>query len=53
MSQNTILECAVFKLLSFIQNIHKSHHIKMLIIQNDRYSMVFGPAYLDLVSPKL
>ena len=25
----------------------------MLIIQNDRYSMVFGPAYLDLVSPKL
>ena len=29
LSQNTILECAVFKLLQFIQNIHKLHHIKM------------------------
>ena len=27
LSQNTILECAVFKLLPFIQNIHKLHHI--------------------------
>ena len=29
LSQNTILESAVFKLLQFIQNIHKLHHIKM------------------------
>ena len=29
LSQNTILECAIFKLLPFIQNKLKLHHIKM------------------------
>ena len=53
LSQNTILECAVFKLLPFIQNIYKLHHIKMWISRNDKYSVVFGPAFLSLVSPKL
>ena len=47
------LECAVFKLLQFIQNIHKLLHIKMHISQIDIYSMVFGPAFLALVSSKL
>ena len=29
LSQNTILECTVFKLLPFIHNIHKLYYIKM------------------------
>ena len=36
--------------MPFIQNIHKLHHIKMLISQNDKYSMVLGPASLYLLS---
>ena len=50
---NAILECAVFKLLLFTQNIHKLHHIKMQISQNNKYSIVFGPTILALVCPKL
>ena len=44
---------AVFKLLPFTQNTLKLHHIKMQISQKDKYSMVFGPAFLALVNPKL
>ena len=41
----------VFKLLPFIQNIHKLHHIKIWVSPNDKYYMFFAPAFLALVSP--
>ena len=39
LSQNAILECAVFRFLPFIQIINKLHHIKIKISQNDKYPM--------------
>ena len=53
LSQNAVLGYAVFKLLQFTQNIHNLHHSKRKISQKYKYSMVFGPALLGLVNPKL